>query len=357
MLTLKDVARHVGVSISTVSLVLNDRSDGRVKPEVAERIRATAAELGYVPNLLARGLKTRQTHTIGLVSDRVATVPFAGPMLAGAQQAAWEEGYLLLLIDTAGNNDLVSPAVKSLLQRNIEALIFAATFDREVEFPLVPESVPVVVLDGTPADPASTADSVVPDERGGARTAVERLIASGHTRIGFCNVDGEYRVASELRLAGYREALDAAGVEFDESLIVRADGPSTADALGPARELLSRTDRPSGVFCFGDQIAMGFYQAATLLGLSVPVDVSIIGFDNQQFVADSLMPGLTTIQLPHREMGVWAVERALARMNGRLSDPAPARHLMPCPLVERSSVAAPFERNRSDRHREPALSS
>jgi LacI family transcriptional regulator len=341
MLTMRDIAERVGVSVSTISLVLNGRDQGRVNGEVAARIRAVAEELGYVPNHLARSLKTRQTHTIGLVSDRVATVPFAGHMLAGAQRTAWEEGYLLLLIDTSGNEDLQGPAIRSLLQRNVEAMIFAATYHRKVEIPPIPSSVPVVVLDGRPSDPQSTADFVVPDEAGGARGAVAHLIAAGHRRIGFCTVPGEYPVAAALRQQGYEDALRAAGITPDPSLVVAADDAGTRAAREPARRLLARPDRPTAVFCFGDQIAMGFYQVAQELGLAIPADLSIVGFDNQQFVADSISPGLTTVQLPHAEMGAWAARRALSRIRREPGPAEPRGFLMPCPLVVRDSVAPP----------------
>jgi LacI family transcriptional regulator len=340
MLTMRDIADHVGVSVSTVSLVLNDRDGGRVKVDIASRIRETATVMGYVPNQLARSLKTRQTHTIGLVADRVATIPFAGHMLGGAQQTAWHEGYLLLVIDIDGNPESQTPAVQSLLQRNIDALMIASDFHREVEVPLVPASIPVVVLDGRPADPGAQADWVVPDERQGARDAVRHLIAAGHRRIGFCTVE-RYPVAATLRRQGYEDALREAGIEPDESLVATAEDAATQDGVPPAEALLDRDDRPTAVFCFGDQIAMAFYQVAARLGLRVPDDLSIVGFDNQQFVAEALSPGLTTVQLPHSAMGAWAADRALRRALGDLDGVPAEGRLMPCPLVERASVAPP----------------
>ncbi|MFE2846559.1 LacI family DNA-binding transcriptional regulator [Streptomyces scopuliridis] len=121
---MRDIATRCGVSISAVSLVLNDQHDGRVSVDTAERIRQATEELGYLPNLAARGLRTRQTRTLGLLSD-VASVPFSGQMLAGAQSTAWREGYVLLLVDMAGNPDMEGPAVRSLLQRSVEGLIVA----------------------------------------------------------------------------------------------------------------------------------------------------------------------------------------------------------------------------------------
>lgn len=343
MLTMKDIAAQVGVSVSSVSLVLNDRAAGRVNSDVALRIRELADAFGYVPNQLARSLKSKQTQTIGLVSDRVATVPFSSAMLAGAQEAAWRHGYVLMLVDTGGNEDLQTPAVQSLLQRNVDGLIVAATHHRTVERPRVPVTTPVVLLDGRPESDEPEVDFVVPDEERGAYDAVRHLIDAGHRRIGFCTVPA-YPIADELRTRGYRRALTEAGLPVDPALMVSAEDAATRCAIEPATALLDRptSERPSAVFCFGDQIAMGFYQVARTLGLAIPTDLSIVGFDNQEFVADSLAPGLTTVQLPHRAMGVWAVERILGRIDGsteRSADPVGMR--MHCPLVIRESVQPP----------------
>ncbi|MBU2663747.1 LacI family DNA-binding transcriptional regulator [Actinoplanes bogorensis] len=340
MITLKDIAREVGVSISSVSLVLNDRDSGRIKPEIADRIRRAAEEMGYASNLLARGLKTRQTHTLGLLSDQVATIPFAGEMLAGAQVAAWEEGFLLLLIDTAGDRNLERPATTALLQRHVEGLILASKFHREMELPPVSTPIPTVLLDGRPKDPTLRVDWVVPDETGGAYAATRHLIDAGHRRIAFLTIETPVFVARELRLTGYQRALTEAGIPVDPQLIVVAAEPSTVAGREPAERLLSRPDRPTAVFCFSDQLAFSLYQAAHRLGLRIPEDVSVVGFDNQQFVADSLLPGLTTVQLPHSAMGAWAARQAIARLRGA-DDPAPKNCLMPCPLVERTSVTRP----------------
>ncbi len=349
MLTLKDIAQHVGVSASTVSLVLNDRDSGRVNSDVAERVRRTAREMGYVPNLLARSLKTKQSHTIGVLSDGVASVPFAGPMLRGAQTTAWDDGYLLMLIDTGGKRELDSPAVRSLMQRNIEGLILAAEFHRDLEVPLVPTSIPTVVLDGRPTGGRDDVDSVVPDEEQGAYDAVRFLIERGHRRIAHLTVTDPRFIAKELRREGYRRALAEIGVPVDERLVVAAAEPSTVAGYPVALELLGRADRPTAVFCFSDQLAFSIYQAAADLGLRIPEDLSVVGFDNQTFVADALRPGLTSVSLPLEPMGSWAVARAIRRIrattaappgNGARTDP-PEHRLMACPLVIRESVAEP----------------
>lgn len=343
MLTMKDIAAHVGVSVSSVSLVLSGRGKGRVNPQVADRIQRVADDLGYVPNQLARSLKTKQSRTIGVVSDQVATVPFSGHMLAGAQQAAWEAGFMLMLIDTYGDDAVQGPAVQSLLQRNIEALIVATNFHKIVEMPMVPTTMPVVILDGRPeaeADADAMVDFVVPDEEHGAHAATSLLIAAGHRRIGFVNVRA-YPIASRLRERGYERALAEAGIARDPSLTVVADDAGTAYATEPARALLDRADRPSAVFCFSDQSAFACYNVARHLGLDVPGDLSIAGFDNQEYVAEALDPGLTSVQLPHREMGAWAVRRAVGRLDGSLDGAPREGFLMPCPPIVRDSIGPP----------------
>jgi LacI family transcriptional regulator len=337
--TLRDVASQARVSVSTVSLVLNGRDEGRVKPALSRRVRKAAAELGYVPNLLARGLRTNQTQTIGLISDRVASTPYAGRMLAGAQNAAWETGRLLLLVDSDGNTEMEREAVGALLQRNVDALIYASMYHRVVELPVVPPTLPLVVLDARPAQDRPDVSWVVPDEVGGARAAVTLLLDAGHTRIGYCT-DSADIPAVQLRLASYRETLASNGIAFDPALVVAVDGGNAADGREAASRLFALPDPPTALFCFNDRMAMGAYRAARERGLRIPEDVSIVGFDDQEHVADGLAPGLTTVALPHYAMGVWAAEQALGRLANSDSLAAEGK-LMPCPLVVRESVAPP----------------
>jgi LacI family transcriptional regulator len=339
MLTMRDIADELGVSVSTVSLVLNDRDRGRVRREIADQVRARADELGYVPNVLARGLKTKKSHTLGLLADRVATVPFGGHMLAGAQRAAWELDFLLMVIDTDGNRAMDVPATQSFLQRDVEALIMAADYHREVAVPAAPRHLPTVILDGWP-DAPEKADGVVPDERGGGRAATAHLLAAGHRRIGMLTVDGDTYVAAAMRREGYEDALRAAGLTPDPTLVWSVPEPSTQAAIPVVREILTRADRPGALFCFSDQMALAVVQVAAQLGIRIPADLSVVGFDNQQFVADATLPGLTTVQLPHHEMGAWAVRRAISRIRGEADHPTTVERI-PCRLVERDSVAPP----------------
>lgn len=336
--TLRDVAARAEVSVATVSLVLNGNDVGRVKAELGARVRQAAKDLEYAPNLVARGLRTSQTHTIGLISDRVASTPFAGRMLAGAQRTAWEHDRLLLLVDCAGDPEVEAAAVRTLVQRNVDALIYASMYHRVLELPRIPADLPLVVLDARPADERTDVSWVVPDEAGGARAAITELLAAGHTRIGYCT-DAIDVPAVRERLASVRETLAAAGRPIPENMIARVPDSNAAEGRQAAAELLSRPDRPTALFCYNDRMAMGAYGAARELGLTIPDDLSIVGFDDQEHVADGLAPGLTTIALPHYDMGVWAAQRVLALLSGTQSDPIQER--MPCPLVRRESVAGP----------------
>ncbi|MFD0654894.1 substrate-binding domain-containing protein [Streptomyces malaysiensis subsp. malaysiensis] len=158
-----------------------------------------------------------------------------------------------------------------------------------------------------------------------------------------CNlIAPAFAIAESLRREGYESALAEAGLGLDESLVVEASEPNASAAREPARRLLRRGDRPTAVFCFSDRLALGFYQVAAELGLQIPRDLSIVGFDNQQNFAENLFPGLTTVQLPHYRMGVRAAEKAIARLQD--GGDGPTGHFVSCPLVIRDSVAAPSGR-------------
>jgi LacI family transcriptional regulator len=331
--TMADIARLAGVSMATASRALSDH------PKVAEptraRVQAAATDLGYVPNAMARSLRTQRSYTLGLVSDQIATTPYAGRVILGAQEAAAARGWLLLLLSSGGDPELERREIQTLLQRQVDGLLYAAMYHQLVTPPPALAQVPSVLLDARSDDPSLP--SVVPDEVGGAREAVTELVRVGHRRIGFVtNVDDI--PATRGRLQGYREALREAGIGYDSTLVV-AGGSSAPGGYPVARSLLDRADRPTALFCFNDRMAMGAYQAAATLGLRIPEDVSVIGFDNQETLADGLRPGLTTMALPHYEMGVWAVEAVLAQ----IGDPGtPTEHgVLPCPLVRRASVAPP----------------
>jgi LacI family transcriptional regulator len=333
------VAAAAGVSVTTVSHVLNDVPGKRVSEQTRRKVREAADRLGYVPNEVARQLRAQRSFTLGLISDVVATTPFAGGMVQGAQEAASRKGFLLMLLNTGFDPELEQREIRALLQGRVDGVLYATMYHRPVQLPEQLKAVPTVLLDATAQE--MDVPSVVPDEEGGGYSATRELLAHGHRHIGFV-INEDDIPATRGRLAGYRRALEEAGVAFDPRL-VEAGATLARGGYVAASALLTRADRPTALFCFNDRMAMGAYQQATVLGLRIPEDLSVVGFDDQAGIADGLMPGLTTVALPHYEMGRWAVEAVLAR----IEDPqAPIENVrLPCPLVRRDSVTAPPSRS------------
>lgn len=336
---IKDVAELAAVSVTTVSHVLNDTPHTRVAPETRARVREAAKTLGYGPNRMARALRTNRSGLIGLLSEEIATTPHAGRIILGAQVAAREHDLTLVIINTErGSGDAHKDDVQTLIDRQVDAILYATMYHRQVHLPPNLRRVPAVLIDAT--DRAGSLPAVVPDEKGGAIAAVTHLIEAGHTRIGFLNNDDDVP-ATHDRLLGFRESLTTHGIAVDESLILQSPS-ETLPGYGLAREILARPDRPTALFCYNDRMAMGAYRAASELGLDIPYDLSIVGFDNQELIAANLFPALTTVALPHYEMGAWAVETVVRLLQ---SDHEPGDHSDPtrldCPLIVRGSVSAP----------------
>jgi LacI family transcriptional regulator len=332
---ISDVARAAGVSVTTVSHALSGAR--AVNAETRERILQAAASLGYSPDRVASGLRRRRTGLVGFVGDHVATTPFAGQMIAGARVEGLRRDVLLLVTESEGDVAQEQALVDRLVAQRVDGLLVARMYHQRVKRLNVPPDVPIVLVDAEP-ERGWRVDAVVPDEAQITRLACEVLLQAGHRRIGYADTAGPSR-AARGRLVGVRSALGDAGVDLDRSRI----GLGAADADGGRKagfELLDRADRPSAVICFNDQMAMGVMQAAARLGLDVPHDVSIVGIDDLRPVADGLDPGLTTVALPHAEMGAWATARLVDRVEKVETGPA-RLHLMPGWLVERGSVAPP----------------
>ena len=335
--SIRAVAALAGVSPTTVSHALSGTRS--VRAETRERVVRAAALLGYTPNRLASGLRLQRTGVVGLASDRIATTPFAGRIVQGAQDAARERGVVLMVVDAEGDPGLEDAQLRALLDHRVDGILLARMSHQEVARPPALGELPAVLVDAVPAG-GWRVPAIAPDERGIAVTAVAHLLASGHRRIAFASTTDD-APASRGRAQGFREALEAAGLDGGRASIER----SGSDARGGrevGRRLLDRppVERPTAVFCFNDQIAMGVYQAAAALGLDVPRDCSIVGVDDLEIVAAALQPGLTTIALPHREMGRWGMSTLLDRIDGTAADAAEPL-LLACELVERGSVAPP----------------
>lgn len=330
--TMSDIAHLAGVSRTTVSFVLNNHaSSASISAETRERILEASKKLSYRPNLAARVLHTNQTHTIGFITDEITTTPFAVKIIKGAQDEALAHGELLLIVNTGSDATVTETAIEMMLGRQVEGIIYAAMYHHEVALPANIHEGSAVLLNCSSAD--GSLPSVVPDELQGGRTAIEVLLNKGHRRIGFINTVDRIPAAFG-RLEGYKQALQAYDIPFDENLVRFHTGDSRGGYQGTL-ELLHLRERPTAIFCFKDGMAMGAYDALHTLGLSIPNDVAVMGFDNLELIATQVSPPLSTIQLPHYEMGKWAVEFLLEHHGESLP---PVQHTIECPYIERQSV-------------------
>lgn len=330
--TMMDVAAAAGVSQTTVSLVLNDASGARLSDSTRERVRAAVDELGY-QFVARRGTRTRpaETRTIGFIADELSTDPWCVIALDGAQAKAWELGAEISVAITRGVPEREAAALAMLARQNIDALIYATIQTREVHPLPLPFEAQAVLLNCYRADKAWP--SVVPDEFGGGYVATKRLIETGAQRIAHIHGQAWMDAASD-RLRGYQRALREFGLEFDP-LLVRPGNWEPAAGYEQTIALLDLKDPPTAIYCANDLMAVGCYEALKERGLRIPEDVSVVGYDDRD-IALQMRPPLTTVLLPHYEMGARAAEIALAETNDRAVSVA-----VECPLIERDSALSP----------------
>ncbi|WP_418969819.1 LacI family DNA-binding transcriptional regulator [Alloscardovia omnicolens] len=298
MVTIKDIARELHVSTATVSMVLNGKAEKRVKSQMIEQVQAKAREMGYKPNLMARSLKTNSTRILGFLSDHIASTPFAGSIVVGAQEAARELGYLLVIVNSQGNKELEAQEIEALKRYGVDGYLYACMYNQTVTIPPALENKPTVIIDGT--DGAHKVSSICPDEEKIGYMATRELIDAGCTRIVFFNAQ-QGIVAQKLRAQGYQRAIEEAGLsqynlEYDD-----------AQALSHGAAHILDSIEPDGVVCFNDIRASFIYAEAERRGIRIGKDLSVVSVDNQPLIINSLRPGLTSIELPHYEMGYWGV--------------------------------------------------
>jgi LacI family transcriptional regulator len=330
--TLADVARLAGLSSAAASMILTGRPDTRLSAEAHERVHAAAAQLGYRPNIAARALRTDKTHTIAFISDYVATTRYASGLIRGALDAAEKANHVMLVLETGGEPAREVQAIEAALDRQVDGIVFAAMRAREVFVPDLPANTPVVMLNGTSS---RFKTSVLPDEFEGGRSAVNLLHDAGHHGgiflIGHNEMVERGLFRSETvaqRLAGIRHEMAAHGLSFAAEESCWEWEPHHGYEI--VARLLRQGTRPNALLCLNDRLAFGAYQALAEIGLVVPDDVSVVSFDNDE-IAAYLRPSLTTIALPHDEMGRQAVQLLLSGSNE-------GETLVPMPVVARGSI-------------------
>lgn len=304
--TMTDVARLAGVSQSSVSMVLNEMTGSRISAETRARVQDAARQIGYhLPAIRREALSVPQARfTIAYLVDEISTSPHPVVNLDGARDAAFAHGVLVAAHATRSNPALEAATVEAILRdRSVIGVIYSTIFTRRVVLPPALEGLPVVLLNCTTAPKRHL--SILPAEVSGGRRAAEHLIGLGHVRIGFINGEPWMDAAAD-RLDGFRQALAAHGLPFDEALVRNGDWLPASGYAG-ALDLLRLPKRPTALFCGNDLMAIGAMEAANALGLRVPADVSVLGYDDQELARYS-HPPLSSLVLPNYEMGSRAAQ-------------------------------------------------
>jgi LacI family transcriptional regulator len=336
--TLKELGRLAGVHPSTVARVLNGDPQQRVSPAVRERILTLAAERGYQPNRLARSLRTKRSSVIGTLIPDI-TNPFFALLFRGIEDALAERDFSVILANTDDEPAREERSVAMLLGRQVDGLILATARrrDQTVER-LMQDGVPLVLVNRH-TDPIAP-NAVVPADYEGAVAAVMHLVGLGHRRI--AHIAGSEEVSTgAARRRGYRAALEQHSIPFDPDLLVEGSYRESG-GYEAMRRLLSLEEPPTGVFAVNDLAAAGAIRALREVGLEVPRDVSIVGFNDLAAVT-ATMPSLTTLHLPVHVMGTAAAERLLARIQDGATFDEPV--VLPVTLnVRESSGLVPAHR-------------
>jgi DNA-binding LacI/PurR family transcriptional regulator len=331
--SIKDIARAAGVSHSTVSRALRDSP--LVNADTKARIRRLAQEMGYSPDASARSLVMGRTQTIGVVVTTI-TDPFIAEVVQGIETTAYTYGYSVILASSDANPARELAAVDMLRSKRVDAVIVTSSrvgalyADRLKQI-----GVPVVLLNNHSEERGPYTYSVQVDDRHGAYVATEHLIGLGHHRIAYVGgagtgpgpepgcadgPAGEYAglerdTSNAHRMAGYCAALRSAGIGFDAELVIPGTGRAAAGEQALHR-LMSRPEPPTAVFCYNDMTAIGLLRAAREAGVTVPDELSVMGFDDIPF-ASYVFPPLTTIAQPKFELGQRAMQMASALIESR----------------------------------------
>jgi LacI family transcriptional regulator len=333
--TLRDVARLADVHPGTVSRALNPETRRLVNEDTARRVLEAAAQLDYRPNPIARGLKTNRSFTIGvLVPD--LTNPLFPPIVRGIQDRLEQAGYTPLIANTDNDRERERNDFEAMRARQVDGVITAtARLDHGVLDEISAAGLPIVLVNRRFEDGLLSSSTV--DDHEGARLAVTHLAELGHTRI--AHLGGPQDVSTgHARYEGFMDGMQQAGIAVDPALVRCGTAFTESEGERACRELLDGGGRPTAIVAGNDLMALGCYDVFAASGIGCPADVSVVGFNDMPF-SERFSPPLSTIRIPHYDIGSAAAELLLERLQ---QPDAPARHVVQTPrLVVRSSTASP----------------
>jgi LacI family transcriptional regulator len=335
--TLKDVAREAGVHVSTASRALNPMTSSVVNPDTVERVASVAKRLGYRPHPLARGLRTNQTMSVGMVIPDVEN-PLFGPIIAGAESVLVEEGYSVVIGNADRGAVHAEAVVADLIERHIDGLLLAtATRSDDVVADLRRQEVATVLVNRRVDDGLTPA--IIGDDRAGIGLAVEHLASLGHRHIGHVSGPSWVSTGRDRRHA-FLGCLDELDLEAEPDRVEEADWFQVEPGYRACLALLERRPEVTAIVAANDLLGLGCYRAIRSLGQEVPVDVSVTGYNDIPLL-DLMQPAMTAVRVPYREMGARGASTLLALMAG--AEPTPEEmvvRLAPT-LAVRASTAPP----------------
>lgn len=312
-ITIKDIAKLGGVSIATVSKIINGK-DHDIGEATKKRIELIMKEENYVPNRLARSLVTKKTKTIGLVIPDI-TNPFFPEIVRGAEDKAQEEGYSIFFCNSDDSLEKEEKYIQNLMEKMVDGIIFTASSKRITEGELLSNAnIPMVLVDRQ-IESKNIRTSILVDNKEGAKIAIKHLIELGHKKILHLTGPKEARI-TQARLEGYKETLEESKIDIDENLIQFGEYKMGSGYEG-ILDILNRNIDFTAIFCGNDMIALGVMKALKEKKIKVPKDISIVGFDDI-YVSSLIHPSLTTISQPKYQMGYKAVAVMIDILEGRI---------------------------------------
>ncbi|HEY8389076.1 MAG TPA: substrate-binding domain-containing protein [Parasegetibacter sp.] len=333
-ISIKDIARAAGVSPTTVSFVLNGKSEEkRISNEVAEKIRKIAAELKFNPNQVARGLRTGKTHTIGLIIEDIANNFFAS-VARVVEEEAYKNGYKVVYCSTGNNPDKARELLHMLKQRQVDGFIITPTKGMETEIEtLKNEKRPIVLLDRF--IPSIDTSYVMVDNFKGSYEITTQLIQSGYRNIGYVSLKDEM-IQMEEREMGYVKALEDAGISWDKRLIKKiAFDISKEDQMKELSSFFSNTPELDSVYFATNYLGIAGLECLKKLNKTIPDDLAVVSFDDNDLFR-LYNPGISVVSQPIQEIGMRAIRILFDEMSGKISKPLQVR-LDPT-LIQRESA-------------------
>lgn len=312
--TIKDVATHAGVSVATVSAVINKDSGVKVSDKLTKKVNETIKELNYRPNRIARALSRNESKTIGYIVPSI-TNEFFTQLAKDIEDIAFKKGYGVYLCNTEGDTNRASYYLDSLIENRVAGVITSLTWEIEqIKFinHMKYEKIPIVGLAGARSN--KEIDTIIPDDVNGGRIAVHYLLKKGYSNIGFIGIENSQ--TTKVRLKGFRQAFLETGIEYNSDLINFCSSFSNKEAKKVFKEMIITHPEMDAVFVYNDVIGSAIMETLYELEMRTPQDMAIIGFDNS--IASFTFPKMTTISISKKRMARIAMDRLFRRINGEL---------------------------------------